>query len=141
MLNFDPLQRVNIYRGQTVPTARGFQCEISKEMQICFQITQNNMGIDKISPKFIIYNNNNIWCQLQARCWFQHPRSYHHIRYQWCMYTVAPQLVRAPRNEYLFILKNKVRLSKIELFDFCFFSKKSVKMTLNGVETSKNCKN
>jgi hypothetical protein len=42
---------------------------------------------------------------------------------------------------FIYLKKNKVRLSKIEYVNFCFFSKKSVKMTLNSLEVTKCCKN
>ena len=44
------------------------------------------------------------------------------------------------RTNIYFFWKNEVRLSKKWLSQFLFFSKRSVKMTLNGLETTTCCK-
>ena len=50
----------------------------------------------------------------------------------------------SPRSKWFFFCffwKNKVRLSKTEFLNFIFFSKKSLKITLNSLEVIKWCKN
>ena len=45
-----------------------------------------------------------------------------------------------PPGEQIFLLKKKVRLSKIAFLNFHFLAKKT-KMTLNSLEVTKCCKN
>ena len=52
-------------------------------------------------------------------------------------------IVGSSPGERIFIYFDEIRFAsqKIEFLNFCFFSKKSVKKTLIGLETPKDCKN
>ena len=97
-----------------------------------------------VLSKNVVLSDNHVDVRIRASsCIFNAISSLlSHFEHGHFTTTVTPQQVRHMANKYLFIYE-KIRFASqnTEFLNFCFFSKKSVKITSNDLETTKFCKN
>jgi hypothetical protein len=89
------------------------------------------------SWSFIQLGSSTQLCCIGSKQWGWGSSSYPKSSYTGPIYRNTLASLPPGKQIYIFFWKIKIRLSKTEFFKFCFFSKKSVKTTLNSLEVTK----